>query len=67
MAAQAHENGHFREIGAVEGREILNRETCRYLGMTADEFIKQWRAGKLKDRQEEPEVARLAMMIPLAV
>lgn len=67
MADHTHENGHFKEITAREGREILNRETCLHLGMSADEFIELWRAGKLRDREEEPEVARLAMMIPLAV
>ena len=67
MGEQMNTNGEFREVSAGEGREILNRETRLYLDMSADEFIELWRAGKLADRQEEPEVARLAMMIPLAV
>lgn len=60
-------DGRSSELTPGEGREILNRQTLRHLGMSAEEFIEAWRAGKLRDRQEDPEVARLAMMIPLAV
>ena len=58
---------HIREISREEGYKLLNRQTRRYLGMSAAEFIEAWRTGKFRDEREFPEAVRLAMMIPLAV
>jgi hypothetical protein len=62
-----HNNGSYiRELDPSQGLALLDKQTRRYLNMSAQEFIDAWHAGKLRDRQEEPQVARLASLIPLA-
>ncbi len=64
---QDNVNGHIRQSSRAEGRKLLDRQTQRHLGISADEFIAAWRAGKYRDEDENPEVVQLAMMIPFAV
>jgi hypothetical protein len=59
-------NGHVRELSQSQGLALLDKQTRRYLNMSAREFIAAWQNGTLRDRQEEPEVVRLAMLIPIA-
>ncbi len=66
--ATAKENGHVRELSREEGRELLDRQTRRYLQVGGDEFIRRWDAGEYgdpDDRSENPAaVMRLGMLLP---
>lgn len=55
----------IRELSAAEGERLLDEQTRRYLGMTGAEFARRWAAGKL-DPDDQPEVMRMAMLLPLA-
>ena len=46
-----------------EGRRLLDREARRYLGISGDEFVRQWKAKKIKD-PDRPEVMRVAFLLP---
>jgi hypothetical protein len=53
---------HYRT--AEESREVFDRATHRYLGMSGDEFVAAWDAGEFED-VERPEVAQVVMLLPL--
>jgi DNA-directed RNA polymerase specialized sigma subunit len=59
-------NGHIRELTQEEGRALLDREACRVLGMSAEEFIQAWEAGKFDDDPDHPDVMYVAMLLPFA-
>jgi hypothetical protein len=59
-------NGRIREITQKQGYAMLNKQTMQFLNMSAKDFISAWRAGKFRDSQEDPQIARLAALIPLA-
>jgi hypothetical protein len=52
-------------VSREEGFEILDRQARKYLGMSGDEFARQYRAGELPD-PDRSEVARVAMLLPYA-
>jgi hypothetical protein len=54
----------IRELGTEQGRELLDRQARRYLGMSGEEFIAAWDAGEFNGESETPEVARVAMLLP---
>jgi hypothetical protein len=45
-----------QELDAQEGRQLLDRQARRYLGMSAEEFAEAWDRGA--------DVARVAMLLP---
>lgn len=53
-----------RELSYEEGRELLESAAKRHLGMSAEEFIRAWRAGKFGDPDDRPEVLEVAMLLP---
>ena len=52
-----------QELDAQEGRQLLDRQARRYLGMSGEEFIRAWERGEL-DPDADPHVARVAMLLP---
>jgi hypothetical protein len=52
-----------QELDAQEGRELLDRQARRYLGMSGDEFASAWDRGEL-DPDRDARVARVAMLRP---
>lgn len=48
-----------------EGWEILDEQARRYMGMSAEEFIRSWKAGEIED-PDRPEVMRVLSLLPLA-
>lgn len=52
-----------QELDAREGRELLDRQARRHLGISAEEFERAWEAGEL-DPEADPNVARVAMLLP---
>jgi hypothetical protein len=67
MATTALEiNSHIRELTREEGPALLDREAQRYLGISGEEFIRVWEAGKFDDDPDRPDVMYVAMLLPLA-
>ena len=52
-----------QELDAREGRELLDRQSRRRLGMSGAEFRRAWKAGEL-DPEADLEVARVALLLP---
>lgn len=52
-------------ITEAEGKEILDRQAQKYLGMSGQEFIRRYRAGEIDDPNRR-EVTLVSMLIPLA-
>lgn len=67
---QAKTENQIREIDKKEGREMLDRQTRKYLGISADEFTERWDAGEYDDPDDRvkngPEIMRLGMLIRFA-
>ncbi len=61
-------NGHQspKLITKSQGWQLLEREAQRSLGISANQFIKQWNRGDFKSNPDRPEVMRVAMLLPLA-
>lgn len=55
-----------RELSREQGVALLDRQTRRALGMSAEEFIRAWQAGRFDDDPDQPELMRLAALIPFA-
>ena len=56
----------LHELTPEEEREIFQRQAMENLGMTGDEFIAAWDAGKFDDNPDRPEVISVVMLLPLA-
>lgn len=51
-------------ISPEEGRKIFDSAAMTHLNMSGDEFAKRWDAGEFHD-VDEPDVMRVAMLLPL--
>ena len=60
-------DGYIRQLSPEQGYALLDKQTRQHFGISANEFIEAWRAGKFRDEEKYPEAVGLAMMIPLAV
>ncbi len=62
------EDNQIREISIEEGREMLDAQTRKYLGISAAEFIERWDSGYYDDPDDRtkngPEIMALGMFIP---
>jgi hypothetical protein len=69
MSIHAH-GGHgappAQEIGDKDAEEIFNEVARRKLGISGDEFLRRWDAGKYACLlEEDPRAQEVAMLIPL--
>ena len=53
----------FRVLSKEEGEKLLDRQARRYLRMSGKEFVRRWKAKKIKD-PDRPEVMRVAFLLP---
>jgi hypothetical protein len=53
-----------REVSREEGRQILDRAARRRLGVSGQEFLQRWDAGEYVGKADEPDIARVAILIP---
>ena len=53
----------FRVLSKDEGEKLLDRQARRYLRMSGKEFVRRWKAKKIKD-PDRPEVMRVAFLLP---
>lgn len=51
------------ELTPEEWRQLLEERARRYMGMSADEFVRAWNAGEIKN-PDRPEVMSVLMLIP---
>lgn len=65
MVSTNSRNGDVQQLTPEEARRLLEEQTMRYLGMSAEDFIRKWNAGEIED-PDRPEVMRIAMLLPLA-
>lgn len=65
MAVEAESQIDVRELDESGAREVLDRQARRYLGMSGEDFISAWDAGRFRDDSDRPEVVRVAMLLPL--
>lgn len=63
MATQT--DNEIRELTPEQGSQLLDDKAKQYLGMTGEEFRARWDAGTL-DPDADPNVMRVAMLLPLA-
>ncbi|KKL07338.1 hypothetical protein LCGC14_2587030 [marine sediment metagenome] len=56
---------HVRELTLEEGRSLFRKQCWRYLGVSAEEFVRKWEAGELPDDSEWRQAMRVAMLLPL--
>ena len=59
---KSSQNG-FRVLSKEEGEKLLDRQARRYLRMSGKEFVRRWKAKKIKD-PDRPEVMRVAFLLP---
>ena len=59
-------NGHVRELSQEKALALLDGEAQRYLHMSAEAFIRAWKAGEFDDDPDRPDVMYVAMLLPLA-
>lgn len=56
----------IRMLTRSEGRELFDRRARAELGVSGETFIKRWKAGRYAPRANDPEVVRVAMLLPFA-
>ena len=54
----------MKYVSSEEGREILDRQARKYLGMSGEVFVREYRAGRIP-HPDRSEVRLVAMLIPL--
>lgn len=64
----ASKNGlpKIRMLSRSEGLALLDRQARAELGVSGETFIKRWKAGRYARRANDPEVVRVAMLLPFA-
>lgn len=63
---ELEQQGKIRVLDREQGKALLDRQARRYLDMSGDEFVRAWRAGEFDDDPDQPEIMRVAMLIPFA-
>lgn len=63
--AAAEETSDAYEVTPEEAYAVFDRQARRYLKIGGDEFLRAWDAGEFDDCADEPQVVRVAMLLPL--
>ena len=66
MVAEADVDVQVQEATPEEGCAILDRAARRWLGISGDEFLTGWRNGAFADDDENPDLAKVALLVPFA-
>jgi len=62
--APAKNENVVRELTLEQGWDLLDKQASKYLGISGKEFVKRWEAGKYDEDPDQPELMRLAMLLP---
>lgn len=65
MVAESDVDVEVHEATPDEGRTLLDHAAQRWLGISGDEFLERWHAGKYAD-DENPDLPKVALLIPFA-
>jgi hypothetical protein len=65
IAVATRTDNEIRELTTEQGRQLLDDKARQYLGISGEEFRARWEAGEI-DADDEPDVMRVAMLLPLA-
>ena len=63
VVMKSNGNRKVKFLIAEEGKILLDKQARRHLKMSGDEFVRQWKAKKIKD-PDRPEVMQVAFLIP---
>ena len=63
MNVEKRKNG-VRQLTPEQAKRLFNHQVRQSLQMSGQEFTKRWQQGQFKD-PDQPELIRLAMLIPL--
>lgn len=55
-----------RFVSPEEGHRIFDRLSRRSTGLSADAFVRAFEEGRLEERYEDPDIAELLILLPLA-
>ncbi len=55
----------IRELDREAGRELVDEQARKYLGISGEQFIRQWDAGEI-DADASSDVMRVAMLLGFA-
>ncbi|MCX6023622.1 MAG: hypothetical protein NTZ05_18185 [Chloroflexi bacterium] len=59
------EEQQYRELTHEEGAALFDQRARQWLGMSGDEFVRAWDAGRFDDNADRTEVMHVAMLLPL--
>ena len=62
--APAKDENVVRELTLEEGWKLVDKQARKHLGMSGKEFVKRWEAGEFDEDPDQPELMRLAMLLP---
>jgi hypothetical protein len=65
MATKVDTDIEVRELDREAGRELLDEQARKYLGVSGAEFLRRWEAGEI-DADDDPDVMRVAMLAGFA-
>src|SRR5580704_5813217 len=65
FAMPARTDNEIRELTLEQGQQLLDDKARQYLEISGEEFRTRWEAGEI-DADDEPDVMRVAMLLPLA-
>jgi len=65
MATEIGAEIEVRELDREAGRELLDEQARKYLGIGGQEFLRHWDAGEI-DADQDPDVMRVAMLAGFA-
>lgn len=65
FAMATRTDNEIRELTPEQGQQLLDDKARQYLGISGEEFRTRWEAGEI-DADDEPDVMRVAMLLPLA-
>jgi hypothetical protein len=65
MATKVDTKIEVRELDREAGRELLDEQARKYLGIGGQEFLRRWDAGEI-DADEDSDVMRVAMLAGFA-
>jgi hypothetical protein len=65
FAMATRTDNEIRELTPEQGQQLLDDKARQYLGISGEEFRIRWEAGEI-DADDEPDVMRVAMLLPLA-
>ena len=55
----------YQHVSVSEGKDLLDRQARKYLGMSGEEFRRAYREGSIDD-PDRSEVIRVSLLLPFA-